>query len=194
MYFTHYNLQVESKKQTIELSHQSKKLTMSKLGTDNNPLMLRVQTQKRVEEVMDICQELGVEFILDLDPDEPEDISALKRLFNPPQPIVKSRHISRNDPCYCGSGKKYKKCCLGKDQAKHSQPETDTPRCALCGSTTNLIRTECCGQWICDDEKNYELFSYARNSCHRNHRRYTLCGIHHASVATTEQITQWVVR
>ncbi len=24
--------------------------------------------------------------------------------------------ISRNDPCPCGSGKKYKKCCLGKDE------------------------------------------------------------------------------
>ena len=23
----------------------------------------------------------------------------------------------RNDPCPCGSGKKYKKCCLAKDQA-----------------------------------------------------------------------------
>lgn len=25
--------------------------------------------------------------------------------------------IGRNDPCYCGSGKKYKKCCEGKQQA-----------------------------------------------------------------------------
>lgn len=25
--------------------------------------------------------------------------------------------IGRNDPCYCGSGKKYKRCCLEKDQA-----------------------------------------------------------------------------
>jgi hypothetical protein len=25
--------------------------------------------------------------------------------------------IGRNEPCPCGSGKKYKKCCLGKDQA-----------------------------------------------------------------------------
>jgi hypothetical protein len=24
--------------------------------------------------------------------------------------------VGRNDPCPCGSGKKYKKCCLGKDQ------------------------------------------------------------------------------
>ena len=26
-------------------------------------------------------------------------------------------HTGRNDPCPCGSGKKYKKCCLNKDQA-----------------------------------------------------------------------------
>jgi len=26
-----------------------------------------------------------------------------------------SKKIGRNDPCPCGSGKKYKKCCLGKD-------------------------------------------------------------------------------
>ncbi len=25
------------------------------------------------------------------------------------------RQVGRNDPCPCGSGKKYKKCCLGKD-------------------------------------------------------------------------------
>ena len=23
----------------------------------------------------------------------------------------------RNNPCHCGSGKKYKRCCLGKDEA-----------------------------------------------------------------------------
>jgi hypothetical protein len=25
---------------------------------------------------------------------------------------------SRNDPCPCGSGKKYKACCMGRDQAR----------------------------------------------------------------------------
>ena len=54
----------------------------------------------------------------------------------------------------------------------------DPPRCGLCGKATNLVRTECCDNWICDDEGNYQLFSYAHNSCHRNHRRYTLCGSH----------------
>lgn len=53
------------------------------------------------------------------------------------------------------------------------------PRCGLCGKTRNLTRTECCGNWICDDEDKYVLFSYARNSCHRNHSRYTLCSYHH---------------
>jgi predicted nucleic-acid-binding Zn-ribbon protein len=52
------------------------------------------------------------------------------------------------------------------------------PRCGLCGKTKNLTKTECCGQWICDDEHKYVLFSYARSSCSRNHRRFTLCGFH----------------
>jgi hypothetical protein len=51
-------------------------------------------------------------------------------------------------------------------------------RCGLCGGTEKLTRTECCGQWICDDEDQYQLFSYARNSCYRNHQRFTLCGSH----------------
>ena len=32
-------------------------------------------------------------------------------LFAINQPIVNDVQIGRNDPCMCGSGKKYKKCC-----------------------------------------------------------------------------------
>jgi hypothetical protein len=35
--------------------------------------------------------------------------------IKPQQPYVASKTTSRNDPCPCGSGKKYKKCCLGKE-------------------------------------------------------------------------------
>ena len=28
------------------------------------------------------------------------------------QPIVNGDKVGRNDPCPCGSGKKYKQCCL----------------------------------------------------------------------------------
>ncbi len=34
----------------------------------------------------------------------------------PKKPITKGEKIGRNDPCPCGSGKKYKQCCLGKEQ------------------------------------------------------------------------------
>ena len=33
----------------------------------------------------------------------------------PKQPVVKETKVGRNDPCPCGSGKKYKNCC-GKNQ------------------------------------------------------------------------------
>ena len=56
---------------------------------------------------------------------------------------------------------------------------TDKPRCGLCGKARNLTKTDCCDQWICDDEHKYVIFSFARNSCSRNHRRYTLCAYHH---------------
>ena len=31
------------------------------------------------------------------------------------KPVVKGQKVGRNDPCPCGSGKKYKHCCLGKE-------------------------------------------------------------------------------
>ncbi|MBE6946290.1 MAG: preprotein translocase subunit SecA [Ruminococcaceae bacterium] len=35
-----------------------------------------------------------------------------------PQPIRKAKKVGPNDPCPCGSGKKYKKCCWAKDMSK----------------------------------------------------------------------------
>jgi hypothetical protein len=35
----------------------------------------------------------------------------------PKTPAPQHADVGRNDPCYCGSGKKYKKCCIGKDEA-----------------------------------------------------------------------------
>jgi len=68
---------------------------------------------------------------------------------------------------------------VARRRRKKRKNSAKVPRCGLCGKTNNLIKTECCGQWICDDEDQYVLFSYARNSCHRNHSRFTLCGYHY---------------
>lgn len=59
-----------------------------------------------------------------------------------------------------------------------AKPKTTGPACELCGKRGKVYQTECCGRWVCDDEANYVMFSYAQNSCDRNHRRYTLCGSH----------------
>lgn len=38
----------------------------------------------------------------------------IKKEYNKSQIVVKEKKIGRNEPCPCGSGKKYKKCCLNK--------------------------------------------------------------------------------
>lgn len=53
------------------------------------------------------------------------------------------------------------------------------PRCGLCGKSGRLTKTDCCDNWICDDEAEYMMFSFATNSCYRNHDRYTLCSNHY---------------
>jgi hypothetical protein len=84
--------------------------------------------------------------------------------------IVRSRSMAKK------SAKKAVKPSLrGEKRAARG----DRPKCGLCGKRGRLTKTECCGQWICDDEDTYVLFSYARNSCHRNHDRYTLCAAHY---------------
>jgi preprotein translocase subunit SecA len=42
----------------------------------------------------------------DIDAHEPDAFQDL-----PPEPVRTTQKPGRNDPCPCGSGKKYKKCC-----------------------------------------------------------------------------------
>ena len=38
--------------------------------------------------------------------------------------IFPSNSLGRNEPCHCGSGKKYKQCCLSKDEAAERSART----------------------------------------------------------------------
>ena len=87
---------------------------MAKLGSDKRPAVVHVQTQKRAEEILSICNEHGWKVIIGLEPDKPENISDIEKLFNPSSPAEATLKIGRNEPCPCGSGKKYKKCCGAK--------------------------------------------------------------------------------
>jgi uncharacterized protein YecA (UPF0149 family) len=42
----------------------------------------------------------------------------LERLFNNKKDAVKKAELGRNEACWCGSGKKYKRCHLEKDENK----------------------------------------------------------------------------
>ena len=45
------------------------------------------------------------------------DKKRFKQMSVPPTPVqLKNRRVKRNDPCPCGSGEKFKKCCL-RDQS-----------------------------------------------------------------------------
>ena len=102
---------------------------MTKLGTSGNPIRIRVNNENRMEEVVGICEKNNWKFICGIEPDHSEDISELEYMLNPKSfggkrpkmkqignmPVENTEPmIGRNDPCPCGSGKKYKKCCLMK--------------------------------------------------------------------------------
>ena len=42
----------------------------------------------------------------------------LEKLFHAAQKTPKKEETGRNDACPCGSGKKYKRCCLDGDEKK----------------------------------------------------------------------------
>ena len=49
------------------------------------------------------------------------------------------RKISRNSLCLCGSGKKYKKCCLQNDEAERTNARRSVEATASVGTVTVSI-------------------------------------------------------
>ena len=55
------------------------------------------------------------------------------------------------------------------------------PPCGLCGERRKQRQlSDCCSNWVCGNEGDCTMFSYSRDICVRNHRRFTLCAFHHA--------------
>ncbi len=75
-----------------------------------------VDPHKMALAILRKCLDYGAaEYVTYLTPDESEDTEEPEADFAaPPQPVVSRRVAGRNDPCPCGSGKKYKRCCLRK--------------------------------------------------------------------------------
>ena len=57
---------------------------------------------------------------------QPDQITSSQRLDPWPMPARNPfRNVGRNDPCPCGSGKKFKKCCIGKAETPQIAPSGD---------------------------------------------------------------------
>jgi len=98
---------------------------MAQLGSKKNPAIVHVKTQERAIEILVLCKKRGWQVIVGLKPDESEDISDVTKLLATPEPKIKEITAGRNEPCPCGSGLKFKKCCLNQAKVKPLIKERD---------------------------------------------------------------------
>ncbi len=83
----------------------------AKPGTEEAPLMLSVQSEARKTEVEAILLEHQLVATIAVDAQVDENITDLLSMVNTPKTVSLETKPNRNDPCSCGSGVKYKKCC-----------------------------------------------------------------------------------
>lgn len=92
-------------------NHDFKSQKTARPGSNRAPLKLFVNSEEKQAEVIAICAERRWAYEIDLSPDNEEDISQLTFLLDKQVIARTTRLAGRNDPCPCGSGKKYKQCC-----------------------------------------------------------------------------------
>ena len=106
-FYTQTNLQIDDKK--AHKVFDGKKA--SRLGSEKNPASIVVQSEEREAEIAQLFADNDWFVTIEVDEERPEDISDLELLQSKPKTTVLEKTPGRNDPCVCGSGKKFKKCC-----------------------------------------------------------------------------------
>ncbi|NVC52898.1 PBPRA1643 family SWIM/SEC-C metal-binding motif protein [Vibrio diabolicus] len=82
-----------------------------KAGTAEAPISVIVSSQQRKETIELVAKENSIITNIIVDATQEENTVELDTLLNKPTTTVFEKTPNRNDPCICGSGKKYKKCC-----------------------------------------------------------------------------------
>lgn len=78
--------------------------------------MFEDMTAKMEEEIVSLLMHVNVERAPRREEQKIEMVTNRNGGAAPAAKAVKAGSVGRNDPCPCGSGKKYKECCMGKDQ------------------------------------------------------------------------------
>jgi hypothetical protein len=55
--------------------------------------------------------------------------------------LPSAKRPGRNDPCHCGSGRKYKQCCLAKDEAEAAATRAKAAEQAAAAGSTETTET-----------------------------------------------------
>lgn len=86
---------------------------VKKSGSRKYPLALVVTSEARKQEVEALVAkaQLHADIRLDTSEGAVESIGELTAILHKGAPVTQSKVPSRNDPCSCGSGLKFKKCC-----------------------------------------------------------------------------------
>ena len=82
-------------------------------GSEKYPLALLVTSEARQKDVQALVDgaQLYAQIRVDSSEGAEESIGELTALLNKSVTVTVDKTPARNDPCSCGSGKKFKKCC-----------------------------------------------------------------------------------
>ncbi len=82
-----------------------------KAGTAEAPLTLVVKDEEELAQVQAQLAEHQLVADISVSEDGSTNLQELEHLLAKPKTVSVEATPNRNDPCSCGSGKKYKKCC-----------------------------------------------------------------------------------
>lgn len=109
MHDLYYKGRIHTRHNHVTTGYNNKRAV--KLGTEKHPLMLVVTSEERKAEVATLVSDNNLFAEITVDSAVEENILDLDGLLNKPSTTRFDKTPNRNEPCLCGSGKKYKKCC-----------------------------------------------------------------------------------
>jgi SWIM/SEC-C metal-binding protein len=109
MHNLYYKGRIHTRENHVKTGYNTKRTV--KLGSKIEPLTLIVNSEEKKQEVEAIvaANELFANITVDSTVDE--NLDELNGVLNKPVTTTFDKTPNRNDPCSCGSEKKYKKCC-----------------------------------------------------------------------------------
>ena len=109
MHDLYYKGRIHTRVNHVKTGYSTKRTV--KLGSEKNPLTLVVNSEEKKAEVAIVVAENDLFATISVDSAASEDLNELEVILNKPTTTTFEKTPSRKDPCSCGSGKKYKKCC-----------------------------------------------------------------------------------